>query len=260
VADIPLTASLRDEYESLFATCDIRDGVAAAVERLVDRIAASEARYAAVTEALGQPPWPVIAVLHAMECGLDFSAHLHNGDPLSARTTHVPKGRPPDGEPPFTWEASASDALRFEGWTRWTDDSVAGTLYRIERYNGFGYRLHHPDVLSPYLWAGSVHYTRGKYVADGTWSPTAVSRQIGAAVLLRRMAERGLARFDGAAPDDVPRVGYAPRSVSEPAMALQRWLNTHPGIYLKVDGKAGRLTSDAFHAVTGHYLDGDPRG
>src|SRR5262249_37321527 len=173
--------------------CTIRDGVAAAVERLVDLIAAAEARYEAVAAELQRPPWAVIGVLHAMECGLDFTEHLHNGDPLTARTTHVPAGRPPDGEPPFTWEASAVDALRNEGWPRGTDYSVAGALYRVERYNGLGYRLYHPDVLSPYLWAGSVHYTRGKYVADGQWSPTAVSRQIGAAVLLRRMAERGLA-------------------------------------------------------------------
>jgi lysozyme family protein len=54
-------------------------------------------------------------------------------------------------------------------------------------------------------------------------------------------------------------VRYAPRVVSEAGMALQRWLNTHPGIFVRVDGKAGQRTSDAFHAVTGHYLDGDPR-
>src|SRR5262245_55433840 len=211
MADIPLTQSLRDEYEQLFATCDIRAGVAAAVERLVDRIAADRARYRAVEDAAGRPRWQVIGVLHAMECGLSFAQHLHNGDPLTGRTTHVPKGRPPDGEPPFPWEASAIDALTVEGWTRWADYSVAGALYRLERYNGLGYRLHHPQVLSPFLWSGSVHYARGKYVADGRWSDTAVSRQIGAAVLLRRMAERGLARFDDAAPEDVAHVRYAPR-------------------------------------------------
>src|SRR5262249_47178115 len=132
MADIPLTPSLREEYAGLFATCEIRDGVAAVVEELVGRIAAARARYAAVEQAAGRPAWPVIAVLHAMECGLSFTEHLHNGDPLTARTTHVPSGRPPDGEPPFPWEVSALDALRFEGWTRWTDYSVAGTLYRIE--------------------------------------------------------------------------------------------------------------------------------
>ncbi len=259
MARITLSAALRDEYGRLFDTCDVRPGVASAVERLVTRIAAGKPRYEAAAGAGGTPPWFVVGVLHAMECGLSFAQHLHNGDPLTARTTHVPKGRPPDGEPPFAWETSARDALQFEGWTGWTDYSVTGTLYRVESYNGFGYRRYHPEVRSPYLWSGSTHYTSGKYVEDGRWSDTAVSRQVGAAVLLRRMAELGLARFADAPAPDVPRVRYAPGVVSEAAMALQRWLNTHPGIFVRVDGKAGQRTSDAFHTVTGHHLDGDPR-
>ena len=259
MARIALTQALRDEYGRLFATCDIRAGVAAQVEKLVDRISSARPRYEEVAGEDEHPPWFVVGVLHAMECGLSFAEHLHNGDPLTARTTHVPKGRPPEGEPPFTWEESADDALELEGWRRWTDYSVAGALYEIEAYNGFGYRLHHPQVLSPYLWSGSVHYTSGKYVSDGTWSDTAVSRQIGAAVLLRRLAERGLAAFADAGVDDIPRVRYAPRVVSNAARELQRWLNGHPGIFVKVDGKAGKRTSDAFRVVTGHYLEGDPR-
>src|SRR5207344_1050510 len=60
-----------------------------------------------------------------------------------------------------------------------------------ESYNGMGYRRFHPEVKTPYLWSFTHHYTRGKYVADGTWSPTTVSKQVGAAALLRRLAERG---------------------------------------------------------------------
>jgi hypothetical protein len=40
---------------------------------------------------------------------------------------------------------------------------------------------------------------------------------------------------------------------------LQKALNLFPGIFLKVDGFAGKDTSGAFHKVTGHYLKGDPR-
>ena len=46
-------------------------------------------------------------------------------------------------------------------------------LFRLEAYNGSGYRDKHPDVKTPYLWSFSNHYTRGKYVADGTVSGTA---------------------------------------------------------------------------------------
>src|SRR5439155_371250 len=135
----------------------------------------------------------VVAVIHSMEAGGDFTRHLHNGDPLTARTTHVPAGRPRTGKPPFTWEASAIDALTYQGFGNWKDWSVPGTLYKLEGYNGFGYRDHHPQVLSPYLWSFSNHYARGKYVADGRFSQTAVSQQCGAAVLLKRLQEGGRA-------------------------------------------------------------------
>jgi lysozyme family protein len=130
----------------------------------------------------------VVGIIHSLEASCDFTRHLHNGDPLTARTTHVPAGRPRTGRPPFTWEASAIDALTLQGFASWKDWSVAGTLYKLEAYNGFGYRDHHRTVPSPYLWSFSNHYTRGKYVADGRFSPTAVSQQCGAAVLLRRLS------------------------------------------------------------------------
>src|SRR5206468_849198 len=107
----------------------------------------------------------------------------------------VPAGRPKTGNPPFGWEESAGDALSMKGLSPQTDWSLAGTLYQLERYNGWGYRLFHPYVLSPYLWSFSNHYKSGKYVADGTWSDTAVSKQCGAVALLRRMAEHGQIEF-----------------------------------------------------------------
>ena len=66
------------------------------------------------------------------------------------------------GKPPFTWEESASDALALRGLRGDTDWSLAGTLYQLEGYNGWGYRLYHQHVLSPYLWSYSNHYQSGK--------------------------------------------------------------------------------------------------
>jgi len=51
-------------------------------------------------------------------------------------------------------------------------------------------------VKSPYLWSYSNLYTSGKYVGDGQWSETAVSRQCGAMVLLKRLQEKGEIRLD----------------------------------------------------------------
>lgn len=265
-----LSEALREEYERLFGTCDIRPERAREVDRQVDKVAASDSRYAAVAGAVGIP-WYVVAVVHNLEASLDFNRHLHNGDPLGARTVNVPAGRPAAGDPPFTWEASAIDALRFDRLDRWTDWGVAGTLFKLEGFNGFGYRTKHPEVLTPYLWSFSTHYTRGKFVADGRFSDTAVSDQIGAAVLLRRMAERGLIEFGEHEPteppgpgediDADPLIAFWTKGGEIPgAQALQDFLNTMPGIFVKVDGKPGEKTSSALKKVLGSYLAGDPRG
>ena len=262
-----LTPALRGEYQTLFDTCDIRPQRQQAVATLVTQMAQNQARYDVIATATGIP-WYVVGVIHNMEASLNFRTHLHNGDPLTQRTVHVPQGRPVSGAPPFTWEDSALDALRLQKLDRVRDWTVPGTLFQLEGYNGFGYRSRHPEVLSPYLWSFSNHYTRGKFVADGTFSPTAVSTQCGAAVLLRRMSETGLVHIPleiGGQPEeaDLEAIGamvrFDPDRKSVQVETLQRFLNNFPGIFVKVDGFAGEKTSDAFKKVTGHFLLGDPR-
>lgn len=256
-----LTVNLRKKYEDLFNTCNINLGKAGAVENIISKITPNKSRYETVGNRLGIP-WYFIAVIHNMESGLSFKRHLHNGDPLTARTVHVPKGRPVKGSPPFTWEASAEDSLQYQKLDKWTDWSLPGVLYKIEEYNGWGYRSKHPHVLSPYLWSFSNHYTKGKYVADGTWSETAVSQQCGAAVLLRRMAEKGIIDLDvkpvKQTPEE-PYLKYSKRKI-EHGIELQTFLNKFPGIYLKEDGAPGDNTSEAVKKVFGFYLYGDSRG
>lgn len=189
---IDLTAELRAEYERLYAEADIRperrSSVLALARDMAD--AAHWARYAAVADVLGAPAH-LVALIHAMECGGRFDLHLHNGDPLTARTVHVPAGRPVEGRPPFSWEESAVDALRQHHLDAWDDWSLAGLAYVLERYNGWGYRLYHPHCKSPYLWSFTTAYVSGKYVADRRWSDLVVSRQPGAMALLRGLAECG---------------------------------------------------------------------
>ena len=194
MAKLPLTPALRRDYDALFAACTLRPRYREQIDARVGTMIAHKPRYAALSATCGVP-WTVIAVLHELECGQSFARHLHNGDPLARATTHVPKGRPP-GTPPWTWEESAADALNLTGLARWHDWSIAGTLYQLECYNGTGYRRYHPTVPSPYLWSFSTHYTAGKYKADGQFSPTLISRQPGAAVLLHALSERGEAAFD----------------------------------------------------------------
>jgi lysozyme family protein len=189
-----LTDSLRAEYRSLWKYCSVRPERGRYVQQYVTLMRQNRMCYENV-EVRTTVPWEVVGVIHLLEAGGKFDRHLHNGDPLTARTVNHPAGRPIVGEPPFQWVESAEDALvhtpPYLG--RWRDWSLAGTLWKLESYNGLGYRKYHPTVLSPYLWAGSYHYSKGKYVADGKWSDTAVSKQIGAAVILRQLPE---ARFN----------------------------------------------------------------
>lgn len=235
MASVRLTDQLRAEYQRLFDTCVIRPAKVSTIDATIRQIVRNQARYEAVSTDTAIP-WHVIALIHALEGSLDFNTHLHNGDSLARRTIQVPRGRPVNGQPPFTWEESATDALEYDSFTSWTDWSLPGTLYKLEGYNGWGYRRYHPEVLSPYLWSFSEHYTRGKYAADGQWSPTLVSRQCGAAVILRRMLELQVA---SAAEIPAPTLGRASRSVaaSEELRRIQLALSSLPNVYVPIDGR-----------------------
>lgn len=175
-------ATLRDEYAAWYAACELRPQYRGELAYYLRRLTAGQAIYQQLGAEL-EIPWVFIGVTHAMECGFNFSAHLHNGDPLSARTTHVPHGRPAAGNPPFTWSQSARDALIYKGYHQVSDWSVPHMLYLFERYNGMGYRR--LGVPTPYLWSYSRLYEKGKFVADGHFDPEAVSKQCGTALMLK---------------------------------------------------------------------------
>jgi lysozyme family protein len=258
---LAFTSELKREYQYLFDHCDIPDEKYHAVDSCVKKIVAAKPRYESVSIQTGIP-WYFIGIIHIMECSGDFTCHLHNGDPLTARTVHVPKNYPLKGEPPFSWEESAIDALKMKSLDKWTDWSVPGMLFQFERYNGFGYNS--KGIKSPYLWSFSSHYKKGKFTADGFFDPNSVSRQIGAAVLLRRMSEQQIAvAGEVDAITQINKLGqqvaYDPGVYSPLAKELQQLLNSI-GLHLRLDGKAGRLTSDAYHKVAGKYLKGDRRG
>lgn len=153
------------------------------VKIIVARINKNLSRYQAVA-AKTDVPAHVIGALHNMEAGGDFTRHLHEGSSLRWRTRDVPKGRPlPPAQPPFTWEFSATDALVYDrmGAKNWLE--IGPALSAAEGYNGWGYAAFHKVTPSPYLWAGTSVERAGKYVADGKWSSTARSGQIGVAAI-----------------------------------------------------------------------------
>lgn len=253
-------ADKKYNYEQLFASCVIKPTKYAEIDSVISKIVTNKSRYEAVGSRL-QIPWFVIAIIHCMEGSLRFDRHLHNGDPLTKRTVNVPKGMPKSGNPPFTWEVSATDALVYDKLNTWTNWSIAGILYKLEGYNGFGY--YSKRINSPYLWSYSNHYIKGKYVQDGKYDANAVSKQIGAAVLLRRLRENQLIILPDT--DLINQIlaqgkitGFYNGSMTTAAKTLQQLLN-RAGAVLRVDGKAGELTSNEYFKFSGEYLDGDSR-
>jgi lysozyme family protein len=177
-------AALQQEYRSFYDACTPRLEFRGQIAFFVNHLAKFRSRYEAVGQGLGIP-WQFIGIIHGLEGSFNFGTHLHNGDPLTARTVNAPAGMPKTGNPPFSWEDSARDALIHEGFGGQSDWSVPQMLFRWESYNGMGYRPF--GVPSPYLWSFSDIYDTGKYVADGRFDPNAVSKQCGAAVMLKAL-------------------------------------------------------------------------
>jgi len=150
-------------------------------------ILANEPHYKIVENATGVP-WPVIAAIHFRESSLNFKTHLHNGDPLTDWTVHVPKGRPKQGTPPFFWADSAVDALGGLMIPRVWD--LSGCAEFLERYNGLGYRKR--ELCSPYVWNFTNHYTIGLFVADGKFDPFKREARPGCISILKALEQKGV--------------------------------------------------------------------
>lgn len=186
-------ATIAGEYEAWFRAARIKPDHADKAQWHLAMMRQSKSRYDGVSRRTGVP-WYFVAAIHALEASFNFRAHLHNGDyPLSRRTRQVPAGRPSVWLPPSDWENSAVDALRLMGFAGASDWSLPRLLYRIEAYNGFGYRR--MGRATPYLWSFSTHYERGKFVADGRFDPNARSQQCGAAVMLKVLEQAGDVTF-----------------------------------------------------------------
>lgn len=118
-------------------------------------------------------PWFMFGVVHAMEAGCDIRRSLKDGSLL-------PQGAHPAGFIPRVWRFAISpDDLFYD---------IGKILYYTEGWNGFGYKS--KGINSPYLWSGTNHYVKGKFVKDGKFDPDAVSKQVGAAILYRLLRDK----------------------------------------------------------------------
>lgn len=132
-------------------------------------------------------PWAIIAVIKEREAGADpkFQLSIAQGDPWNRVSVHVPRGRGP-----FTsWLLAGIDALvKCAPYASlWHDWSAGGSMTILIKYNGIGYDSR--GLPSPYGYAGTNQYVRGKYVADGVYDPNAVDQQLGCLGMLLALQE-----------------------------------------------------------------------
>lgn len=248
---VSLDETLREDYQQRFQACVIEAARIEQVDVILSNLQSHQTRYQRVGNSLGIP-WYVVAILHYLENASDFSVHLHNGDPLAQRTVHEPAERPLAGNPPFSWEASAVDALQQRLLDRWSDWSLTGTLFKLEAYHGWQYRLREPSVPSPYLWSFSNHYQQGKWISGDLWNDNAVADYCGGAVLLRRLAEQDLITLEPMA--DAPLIRAQESHYDAWVAELQHFLNRLPGIFVRIDGRLGPRTSKALRRAIDHRL------
>jgi lysozyme family protein len=159
----------------------------AGADKFAKKIIANEPRYRKIQDATGVP-WYFVGLLHMRESSCDFRGVLHNGEHIIGTkkvTQLVPAGRGPFR----SWEEAAIDALKLKGLHKIRDWPVERIAYEAERYNGLGYTRASIGINSPYLWAGSNHQQRGKFVSDGKFDPNAVDTQMGVMTVLRRIQD-----------------------------------------------------------------------
>ena len=185
---MPDFKDLSNGYATLWDNAHIRPEKKTEIVQAVQQLMSHKPDYDQV-EAATSVPWYVIGFIHYRESSFSMSKHLHNGNPLSARTVDVPAGRPKQGNPPFTWIASAIDALQmhgFQGIKNWTVERIA---FQLEMYNGWGYRKFH--VNSPYLWSYTDQYSGGLFIRDHVFDPNQPNKAAGGMALLKQMVADG---------------------------------------------------------------------
>lgn len=179
---MPTFAAIGKSYRPLWEGMKIHDAKVAAADQAARRILAGKARYQDV-ERRTKVPWFFVGLTHLREGNLNFGTYLGNGQSITRVTTIEPRGRGPWP----TFEAGAVDALTKMQFINqppgfWTLERIA---YCLEGFNGYGYRG--KGVNSPYLWASTNRYTKGKFPRDHVFDPNMVDTQLGSMAVLARL-------------------------------------------------------------------------
>jgi lysozyme family protein len=179
---MPSFESMQAGYAAMWNTMEVtRKEQALAAAR---RIIAMRPIYEEAEQKTGAPWW-FIGALHMRESNNNMRGCLTNGEMIigtNKKTRLETKGRGPFP----TWVDSAIDCAILQGWDKVSDWSIERCLYEGEAFNGWGY-LKRGN--SPYVWAGTNHYVKGKYVSDGRYSASHVDTQLGIACVMKAILE-----------------------------------------------------------------------
>lgn len=170
------------EYATQWDRMKINAARKAEFKRIAEYAVANRQQYLACEGPTGVP-WAMIACIHKRESDAQdkfgnplFTSYLGNGQPLSKKTTIVPKNRGPFK----SFEEGAVDALEYDKLTLVTEWRLEKVLFYAQAFNGFG----RPEIPSPYLWGGTNIQKPGKYIRDHVWSSTTMDTQPGFAPML----------------------------------------------------------------------------
>ena len=180
----PTLARLRAANVQRAQNMRVNDNLVPKIDGVARRLVAPDKKqqYQAIS-ALTNVPWFIIAVIHEREGSQDFRLSIAQGDPWNKVSVNVPRGRGPFA----SFQDAAIDALvscaPFA--SRWGDWTFGGAMTLLEQYNGLGYA--NRNLPSPYIWASTNQYVKGKFIADHVFDPDRVDSQLGCAAMLVRM-------------------------------------------------------------------------
>jgi lysozyme family protein len=249
-------AVLEPEFVRLIALAHIRPECEHALQATCVRLLHDKAIYGEIATRTGVPIALLMALNEREDSG-NLHAYMGNGQPLTRRTTIVPKGRGPFPDTPAGFVAGACDALAIDhldqvarqpgGW------SMPRAAYESVEWNGWGY-----GTLSPYAFGGTTVQKRGKYIRDHVYDPNVMDPQLGTVAIMEKLFELDPSLVFAASITKRPDNEAAAAAVSVPHPALAdvdvRWVQASlnklklEGTPIGVDGDVGRETRAAVRA------------
>ena len=195
MAETNFSETLAKSYIDKYNTLVLSKKFTNEANNFLIKVLANKQVYLDIQQATGVP-WYFTATLHMRESGCSYARHMHNGDPLAAKTYHEPPGypkAPPANGKFYTFLESAIDSFQYQGFNKKKDWSLAKMIYLLEVYNGKGYLSN--NLINPYLWSGTQYYSTGKFIEvkqsngkfKGVYKSNLVDAQLGAVPFLKML-------------------------------------------------------------------------